>query len=266
MKIGIFGLGFVGNAVLHAHQNNLNDTIIACDPPKGIYTTPEELLDCEAIFVCVPSPQKADGSCDVSILVEVLNQLKAINYRKGPIISKVTAPPAIYKKLQEEHENLVFAPEFLVAKTANEDYLNGEFLIVGGASLVYVEKAVRVISRGQHNLIRIKQSSIEEAAMAKYIINSFLSLKVAYLNQIFDLCKAENIDYNNVKHLIKLDESRLGKTHYDVPGPDTFRGFGGACFPKDTAAILYESNIFDSKLSILEEAINYNKTLREDIL
>lgn len=265
MKIGIFGLGFVGNAVLHAHTL-CEDTIIACDPPKGIVTSPEELLDCEAIFVCVPSPQKEDGSCDVSILIEVLNQLKAINYRKGPIISKVTAPPAIYKQLQEQHENLVFAPEFLVAKTATQDYLRGEFLIVGGASLVYVEKAVRVISRGQKYLITVEQVSIEEAAMAKYTINSFLSLKVAYLNQIYDLCKKENIEYNNIKKLIKLDSLRLGNTHFDVPGPDTLRGFGGACFPKDTSAILYESDIFDSKLTILEEAIRYNKTLREDIL
>jgi len=263
MKIGIFGLGFVGNAVYKAHE--VFDEIIIVDPLKGLVANTNDILECEAIFVCVPSPMRQDGSCDTSILLEVLQELKRINYRHGPIISKVTAPPAIYREYQKQFDNLVFAPEFLVASRAEQDYLEGKFSIIGGNSLVYAEKAEKVIRRGQPYLKTVKYCTIEEAAIAKYTINSFLALKVSYLNQIYDLCNAEQIDYTKVQKLLKLDGLRLGETHFDVPGPDTKRGFGGACFPKDTAAILFESEVFSAKLSIIDEAIKYNKTLRNDL-
>lgn len=261
MKIGVIGAGFVGSAIINAHDQ---DTLVIRDPAKGFNTPLSDFYDCDAIFVSVPSPQTQSGECDTSILEEVIDSLSFYNY--GPIISKVTAPPSVYTKLQAKSINLVFAPEFLVAAKANMDYLYGKFSMIGGKSFTCVEKAEQVIRRGQRFLQDVAYCTIEEAALAKYTINSFLSLKVAYLNQIYELANSLEINYNNVKDLIKLDATRLGNSHFDVPGPDTYFGFGGACFPKDTAALLFESQKHESELSILKEAIVYNKLLRDDPL
>ena len=77
MKVGIIGLGFVGSAVKSAYDN-VNIQTVCNDPAKGINASHEEMSNTDAIFICVPSPQAADGSCDTSILEEVLNQYKDI--------------------------------------------------------------------------------------------------------------------------------------------------------------------------------------------
>ena len=130
-KIGIIGLGFVGNAIYRSIEpySYGQGALVILDPAKGHNTSYEELYECEGIFVCVPSPMKADGSCDTSILESVLLNLK--NY-EGVIISKVTAPPDVYQRLNDQYPNLVHAPEFLTAANAVRDYANGTFAIIGG--------------------------------------------------------------------------------------------------------------------------------------
>jgi len=256
MKVGIIGLGFVGGAVLNSYQN-LNIQIISHDPFKKIFANKEELYSCDGIFVCVPSPNDQFGKCDTSILEPVLDDLS--NY-SGVIISKVTCPPLTYAKLQKKYKNLVHAPEFLVAATAKEDYLNGEFCIIGGEES-YSKIAVGIIQQGQKNIKNILFCNIEEASMIKYSINSFLATKVVFMNQIQKICKAINADYNTVVDGIKFD-NRIGTSHFQVPGPDGKYGFGGACFPKDTQALEYMAKELNESFTLLEKAIEINKTLR----
>ena len=97
--------------------------------------------------------------------------------------------------------------------------------------------------------------------MVKYVANCFLSIKVAFANQIFDLCNSLGMDYNQVIEISKLDK-RLGNTHWKVPGPDGDRGYGGHCFPKDMAAILYLANENRIDLSIIANTIEYNDKIR----
>ena len=139
MRIGIIGLGFVGSAVKNAYDNAKIQTVCQ-DPAKGLNSSYEEMINTDAIFICVPSPSAEDGSCDTRILEEILEQYK--DY-KGIFISKVTANPVKYKELQEKYKNLLHAPEFLVAATANIDYINGQFAIIGGL-LDLCQKAVSV--------------------------------------------------------------------------------------------------------------------------
>ena len=80
-------------------------------------------------------------------------------------------------------------------------------------------------------------ATIEELILTKYLRNSFLATKVAFFNEVFDLCESAGIDYNQVKALVGEDK-RITHSHMQVPGPDGDRGFGGACFPKDTEALL----------------------------
>lgn len=259
MKIGIIGYGFVGKAVSNAYAN-IKSQVILYDPLLGYNVNFQEFNNCDAVFICVPSPSKSNGECDTSILENSLENLKNYN---NVIISKVTAPPSTYFKLSKIYKNLVHSPEFLTASNADKDYKNGEFSIIGGDS-EYVDKAVTIISSAQKNLKNIKKCKIEEASMCKYVINSFLALKVSFLNQIYDLCVSENIDYNNIIEQVAV-EKRLGNSHFLVPGLNGERGFGGHCFPKDTVAFLREAENHDIDLSILRSAITYNNNLRKNL-
>ena len=98
----------------------------------------------------------------------------------------------------------------------------------------------------------------EELIITKYVRNSFLALKVAFFNQVFDLCENANADYNTVAHYVGMDD-RIGYSHTYVSNS---RGFGGHCFPKDTAALAESSKQLGVNFSILEEAISYNSKVR----
>jgi nucleotide sugar dehydrogenase len=257
MKLGIIGLGFVGSSVKNAYDNAGINTVCS-DPLKGFNATHNELAATDAIFICVPSPQSANGSCDTSILESILEQYKDYT---GVFISKVTASPLKYAQLKEQYPNLVHAPEFLVAATAKEDYLNGQFAIVGGDE-EHCKKALVAIKLGQTKITNSKFCSIQEAALAKYTINSFLATKVIFMNQMKLLADKLNADYNVITECIQMD-SRIGRSHMSVPGPDGKYGFGGACFPKDTSAINYLSKELGADFTLLEEVIRTNKLIRD---
>ena len=256
MKIGIIGLGFVGGAVKAAHDLVGIETVDV-DPHKGLPATLSDAKTCEAIYICVPSPIGPDGACDTSTLEDVMSQLTDYT---GVIISKVTAPPSVYVRLQEAHKNLIHAPEFLVAATATEDYINGTYAIIGGYE-PYATQAEAAILIAQRKVRKITKISIGEAALTKYAINTFLATKVIFMNELKTLADAAGIDYNVVKETVQLDE-RQGTSHFDVPGPDGQYGFGGACFPKDTSALLKYAESLGVVLSVLDTAVIKNKTIR----
>lgn len=257
MKIGIIGLGFVGGAIHHAYKFHNTVELVLYDPYKGLEANDSELKTCDALFISVPSPENKDGSCNTSILESVLNKFK--DY-KGIFISKVTASPVKYQELQKIYPNLVHAPEFLVAATAKEDYINGKFAIIGGDTN-YCLTALDIIKLGQPNIENFKICSIQEAALAKYTINTFLATKVIFMNQIKALADAVNVDYTVLTECVKLDD-RVGHSHFQVPGPDGKFGFGGACFPKDTAALNYLAKSLTIDMSVLNQAIETNKKIR----
>ena len=260
-KIGIVGLGFVGGAIESAMNEYSQDAdLILVDPFKGYTNIVADLKDCSGVFICVPSPQGEDGQCDTSIMENVLAQLKAINYH-GVIISKCTAPPNVYEQLNEDFPNLVHAPEFLVAATAVRDYINGEFAIIGGKVNAYVKEAERIIRLSQRHLKEVQYCSIGEASLAKYTINCFMSTKVIFMNELKQLADAMGLDYNTVIQMVKMDD-RIGKSHMQVPGPDGNYGFGGACFPKDTSAMLKYAEQYNVQLNVLDAAVKKNTILR----
>jgi UDPglucose 6-dehydrogenase len=260
-KIGIIGLGFVGGAIKNAMEGLWPDPLVLVDPAKGYTTTIADLKECSGVFISVPSPQGTDGSCDTSILESVLKELKTIDYT-GVIISKCTAPPDVYTRLNEEYPNLIHAPEFLTAANANRDYENGKFAIIGGSVLAYQREAERLIRIGQQGLgENVRYCSIGEAALAKYAINSFMSTKVIFMNELYQLADSMRLDYNKISEMVKMD-GRIGNSHMQVPGPDGAFGFGGACFPKDTSALLKIAEQHGVAMNVLDAAVKKNTLLR----
>lgn len=256
-KIGIIGLGFVGEAIRDSYESVATRICIDTDIHKGYVGTYKEIMDAEGIFVCVPSPSKPDGSCDSSILESVLINLK--DYR-GVIISKVTATPDIYERLQEEYENLVYVPEFLTSANAYRDYQHQKWAIIGGKIHAYQREAERIIRYSKPEL-QAFFSSIGEASLHKYIVNSFLATKVTFMNEMYELAEKKGYNWDHFRRMMMFDP-RLGSSHTSVPGPDGSFGFGGMCFPKDTSALLKYAESINCDLNILSNAVKKNTLMR----
>lgn len=259
MRIGIIGFGFVGSAVGWHHKHQ---TLIIKDPKLKDSASLQDLVNADAVFVCLPSPMLEDGRCDTSYLELGLDELMSVPFEKPiPIICKTTAPPSVYQKLIEKYPNIVYSPEFLTAANNIADYGNADFFVVGGDP-AWCERAKEVIKTG----VKITDDSfvytdIKTASMFKYMMNSYMSMKVTFMNDFFELAEAEGVEWRNLKKLALLDD-RIGTTHMDVPGPDGQFGYGGACFPKDVAAIITEGIDLGVDMELLQSVETLNKRHR----
>ncbi len=258
MKIIIVGFGFVGKAVFNALKSKYNVVIV--DPQ---YTTTElkHHPDADGIIVCVPTPSLENGGCDASIIANVLDN---VLYDNTPVLIKSTVTPAVTETLNEIYPSLTitYSPEFLRAKTADEDFLNQTRMVLGGIDPDgFWQDVFTPILK---NCKIYFHCSPTEAALIKYASNSFLATKVSFFNQLYDLCNVSGANFDTVRQIVASD-TRIGPSHTLVPGIDDHRGFGGACFPKDTAALMHYANSQGIDFSILDSAIQYNKNIRKDI-
>jgi UDPglucose 6-dehydrogenase len=255
MKIGIFGLGYVGSAVAHTHRYQ---HVIARDPKLGDQSaTINDIKTCDAVYICVPTPMLEDGHCDDSYVKSVL--LELTDYNKI-IICKSTVPPGVYLRLQDQYPNLVHAPEFLTAANATEDYETSTWVLIGGNSK-FCEQAKHIISSSTVQAKHYHFTDIASASLFKYMANSFMATKVTFMNDLFHLAKAVGVEWNELKEIAKNDP-RLGTSHWDVPGPDGQFGYGGACFPKDVAAIVEHGLDLGTPQKLLESVKEINKLHR----
>jgi UDPglucose 6-dehydrogenase len=252
--IGIVGHGFVGKAVDYGFsQRDVKKFIV--DP--NIDTTIDDLtkFDPDVTFVAVPTPMSDDGKIDASIVTKVVKEL--IDKTKGFVVVKSTVTPDIMMELANlARDRIVYNPEFLTEKNANEDFINPKMHVFGGdpGTCRFIEELFETCS-----LCRpcpVFHVSIAEASLIKYGINSFLATKVLWFNQFYDTVNGHG-NYNRIISAIANDP-RIGHSHTIVPGFDGKRGFGGACFPKDTQALSY----FDPEFSILKDVITANNKIR----
>lgn len=263
MKIGIIGLGYVGSAVAWSYKHK--DLVIR-DPKLKDSAELSEFLDCDAIFVCVPSPcvdpTLEDGRCNSSILEQTLKELLFVVINKQiPIICKTTAPPSVYTKLWEEYPNIVHAPEFLTAASHITDYMDAEFAVLGGG-LEWCHKARSIIREGVEipvsNFIIVDPAT---AALYKYMSNSYFATKVTFMNEFAELAAAEGVEWSDITTIASYD-SRIGPTHMNVPGHNGEYGWGGACFPKDVAAIITEAMDKGLDFELMQRVETLNKKHR----
>ena len=211
----------------------------------------------------MPSPSTEDGHCDVSILKQVLKELLFVTIQNPNVllISKTTAPPSVYKQLQQEYSNLVYVPEFLTQANANTDYANANYCVIGG-QYDYAVRAREILTAGRR-LTHDKHIivPIETASLYKYMMNSYLATKVTFMNDFKKIADAEGVDIKDLAYLALRDD-RIGSTHMEVPGPDGHYGWGGACFPKDIAAIQMEALDLGTELELLGRVEDINKKHR----
>ena len=232
--IGIVGQGFVGTAVNEGLSKFYNIETFDIEKDSTCSTLQELHNKSNILFVCLPTPMKLDGSCHLGIVESVLKSLN--EFGKKIIVVKSTIPPGTTERWNQEFEKLdiVFNPEFLTEANSIEDFKNQNRIIIGGPRPA-TTKVRRVFKKAFPKVPIIKTGS-STAEMVKYLTNSFLAMKVSFANEMYEITKALDIDYDKVIEYAIHDE-RLGYSHWMVPGPDGDFGYGGHCFPKDVQAI-----------------------------
>jgi nucleotide sugar dehydrogenase len=265
MKIGIIGQGFVGSAIREGLKSFYDVMTYDLDVKKCNSTHEQVCRESSIIFVCVPTPMRKSGECDTRILEHAIEKIDRSCFDLGTsptLVIKSTVPPGTTKRINQtvvKNISVCFSPEFLTEANSFEDFKNQKRIIIGGKGA----RKVKQMFRKPFPDVSIVITKSETAEMVKYFINCFLASKVTYANQMYDICESSNIDYDKVCEYALLDK-RIGASHLAVPGPDGDRGYGGHCFPKDLAAIIYFAKKSGTQHDFLDQVNNSNDKYRNN--
>ena len=233
MRIGIIGAGMVGSTIEHCF-NDAHDLFIH-DPARNTELS-DVTSNCEMAYIAVPTPSAEDGTCDTSIVEEILSELP-----DGFVaVIKSTVIPGTTEKLQERFPKLkiAYSPEFLVERNRLTDFANQRMLVVGTN---HEDVAKMVFDQHKEAGVLIEEklfhTTSTEAEMVKYTKNNFYALKVIFANQMYDICEGLGEDWYAVREIITAEQAQpIGPSHLD-PIFGLNRGFGGKCLPKDSNAL-----------------------------
>ena len=262
-KIGVVGQGYVGTAVKTAFEKHYKTFTFDLNGNCNCESILDLVDESDIIFVCVPTPMKKDGSCDVSIVESVIDEIEDVDISGKIVVIKSTVPPGTTERLNQKYKNIqvIFNPEFLTEANYIEDFRNQNRIILGGPR-PGITKVKRFYSKIFPKTTIVKTGSTI-AEMVKYTTNTFLATKVSFANEIKMLSDKLNIDYDKVVEYATYDD-RLGKSHWSVPGPDGKLGFGGSCFPKDLNALIHLAGELELCTEVLIGAWNTNLKVRPE--
>ena len=258
MKVGIMGLGFVGSAMKQVLESKHD--VHCYDPAKKGYQNLEVLKNTEVIFICIGTPMKKDKSVNLDYINSAIETIKELGI--NPVICiKSTVPPGTCDNLMCKYNIFIGTnPEFLRERYALRDMWASDRIVIGGPTKEVTEKIKEVYySIFGDDVIYIELTN-KEAEIVKHTTNAFLASQVGFANEIYNICKTLDINYDNIKRAIYFDK-RLGR-HIEVPGTDGKFGFGGHCLPKDLNGLIWHSRQKGYKPELLEKLCKFNKQQR----
>ena len=262
MKIAIIGCGFVGNALANGIKPDAE--VLKIDPKFETNIEDLSAFMPDAVFICVPTPMSSSSDQDLSILDSVISDLKKLNINCLVII-KSTVLPNYIEKYKNQFREFAYNPEFLTERNAESDFINAELILFGGEKI-----STNKLSYIYSNFMKCINKNyfitdVIAASLIKYSINSFLATKVIFFNELYNVFQKSNSseDWKKIIEIIKQD-TRVGNSHMDVPGPDGRLGYGGACFPKDTHALVKFAEQNGTEFNLLKTAIIINKNIRSE--
>lgn len=258
MKIGIVGLGAVGSANKYGFEY-LGHEVIGHDIVLNTKIT--DILETEIVFLCVPTPQAQDGSCDTSIIEGVIQDLDLHTYR-GIIAIRSTVVPGFTQRMIETYKNLTicFVPEFLRERCAADDFINNHKLLAIGTHDIWV---YRKLAKAHGDLPEnIEHLTPSEAEVLKYYNNVYAALRVTFANVMYEICEKLNCDYTTIKNAY-IKTGKATDMYLDV-NPD-LRGFGGMCLPKDTQAIAVLLEQLDLDFDLIRSIHTDNSKLKKTV-
>ena len=263
MIIGIVGQGFVGSAIREGLKSFYPVMTYDIDKDKCSSTHKAVCENCDIIFVCLPTPMRKSGECDTRILEKAIKRIddeSASLGKKPSIVIKSTVPPGTTDRINKTVGlEVCFSPEFLTEANSFDDFKNQTRIIIGGTGA----RKVKQMFRKPFPDIPIVITKSKTAETVKYFINCFLASKVTFANQFYDICEGLGVDYDKVCEYALLD-SRIGRSHFAVPGPDGDRGFGGHCFPKDLSGLMYLADNHGVDIGFLDQVRTSNQIYRNN--
>src|SRR4051812_45880974 len=217
----------------------------------------------EIVFLCVQTPQGADGAADLSYVEQVAREIAPVLTPKAIVVNKSTVPVGSTRFVQRvlaeagtprEHITVASNPEFLREGQAVHDFLHPDRIVIGCED---PEAAVRVSELYKGIQAPVLVTDPASAEMIKYASNAFLATKVSFINAIANLCEAVDADVREVAIGMGYD-ARIG-FQFLHPGP----GYGGSCFPKDVAALVHAAQTSGYRFELLEGVVEVNRAQHE---
>lgn len=252
MNIAIIGsTGFVGEATMNTLEIK-GKHVIGYHVDDETSATRKQVNECDVAIVCVPTPMNSNGSCNLSILREVMGWLNT-----EIIIIKSTVPVGTTRMLAGSGKKVIHMPEFLREETALDDAINPDFVLVGLLEPLEEYYPLRNLLNEIFNC-PIVYTTAERSELTKYAINSFLAYKVGFFNELDKISSALNV--KSVTNLMLYDQ-RIGKSHTSVTKQG---GFGGHCFPKDLNALIHMSEDAGYNPKLLKQLWGSNRTYRDE--
>jgi UDPglucose 6-dehydrogenase len=226
----------------------------------------------DVVFIAVPTPPNADGSVDLRFIEKVAREIASVLKVYKVIVDKSTVPVKTGEKVRDTIKryapsvdfDVVSNPEFLREGCAVEDLMNPDRIVIG----VNSDRALALMQKVYEPFVApVLVTDINSAELIKHAANSFLALKISYINAVSAVCEASGADVEKVAEGIGMDK-RIGRQFLNAG-----IGYGGSCFPKDIAAFIAISEQLGAPLNLLKEVERINrgqlhrflKTLRDSL-
>jgi UDPglucose 6-dehydrogenase len=226
----------------------------------------EGVENSEVVFIAVPTPQQAHGEVDLSYIEKVAREIAGVLSEYRVIVDKSTVPVKTGEKVAESIKrynkhgadfDVVSNPEFLREGCAVSDLMKPDRIVIGAQS----ERAIGLMKKIYEPFMApILVTDINSAELIKHAANSFLALKISYINAVSAICEASGADVEKVADGIGMDH-RIGRTFLNAG-----IGYGGSCFPKDIAAFIHISDQLGVPFQLLKEVQRINAVQKERFL
>ncbi len=233
-------------------------TMVAAGRLQFTNSTEEGVDFGQVVFIAVPTPPQPDGSVDLRFIEKVAREIAAVLKDYKVIVDKSTVPVKTGDKVAETIRryakdvpfDVVSNPEFLREGCAVEDLMNPDRIVIGTNS----DRALALMQKVYEPFVApVLVTDINSAELIKHAANSFLALKISYINAVAAICEASGADVDKVAEGIGADK-RIGR-HFLNAGI----GYGGSCFPKDIAAFIAIADQLGTPFHLLKEVQNINK-------
>jgi UDPglucose 6-dehydrogenase len=220
----------------------------------------------QIVFIAVPTPQQPDGDVDLSFLEKVAREIAGVLTDYRVIVDKSTVPVKTGEKVAESIKrynrhgasfDVVSNPEFLREGCAVADLMRPDRIVIGAQS----EHAIDLMKKVYEPFMApMLVTDINSAELIKHCANSFLALKISYINAVSGICEASGADVEKVADGIGMDH-RIGRDFLNAG-----IGYGGSCFPKDIAAFITISERLGVPFNLLKEVQRINNVQKERFL
>lgn len=221
----------------------------------------------DLIFLALPTPQGADGAADLSAVLGVAGTLGPLLTSSVIVVTKSTVPVGTGDKIREKLSSstsvefdVVSNPEFLREGHAVEDCLHPDRIVVGARDEASFRRMRQLYAPYLESAEQLVEMDVRSAELTKYAANSFLAMKVSFINEIANLCENVGADVEAVRRGIGPDE-RIGSQFLQAG-----IGYGGSCFPKDVEALLYTANENEYDFKLLKSIVTVNQGQKERLV